>query len=449
MSHRSFKIELKLNATQRVLCAKGAGTSRYAYNWKLRQLSEAYEKAKLEANGAKPNCKFGNAISWHKEWNQFKNNSPWIREVSKCCGQEALRDLQVAFQRFFAKKNAYPNLKKKGSRDSFRLTGTVKVGPDWVQLPNMGKVKLKEQGYAISEGFMEVAQATVSRTADRWFVAFSIDDGVEDQPLADLSTVNLEDIVGLDLGTKELGITSDGEVFANPKAYKAHLMRLRRYQKTVSRKQKGSSNKKKAIVKLSRVHARIANIRSDATHKMTTSLAKTKPKILVIESLRPKNMCKNHNLAGSILDAAFGRIKVMLAYKCKRSGVRLISAPVFYASSKFCSHCGWKYKDLQLSEREWTCEGCGTHHDRDVNAAKNLQFLGAWLLDLVGSAPTKTTTESLGFAEPIQSLGFAEPTGSSPGSHACGDERLQFLTEQCSSMKQEFKLQNHALHSFT
>jgi len=310
------------------------------------------------------------------------------------------------------------------------LTGTIKVGPNWVQLPTLGKIKLKEHGYACSEGFLSPSQVTVSRTADRWFVAFSIDDGSQDSPLADISEVEMSDIVGLDLGTKELGITSDGEIFENPKAYKAHLVRLRRYQRRVSRKQKGSSNKKKAIFKLSRVHARIANIRSDAAHKMTTTLAKAKSKMLVIESLRPKNMSKNHKLAGSILDASFGRIKELLKYKCKREGIRLILAPAFYASSKYCSCCGRKYKELSLSEREWTCVGCGTHHDRDVNAAKNLQFFGAWLLDLVGSAPTKPNI------------------GSSPRINACGDERLQFCEEQCSSMKQEFKSQNHASHSF-
>ena len=430
MSHRSFKIELKLNASQRVLCAKGAGTSRHAYNRKLRELNESYEQAKIEAGDAKPKCNFGNAISWHKEWNVYKSEAPWIREVSKCCGQEALRDLQVAFQRFFAKKGGYPSFKRRHGKDSFRLTGTIKISNDWIQLPTFGKVKLKEKGYAVSKGILTVAQATVTRTADRWYVAFSIDDGVQDQPLADLTSINVEDIVGLDLGTKELGITSEGETFENPKAYRAHLMRLKRYQKCVSRKVKGSKNRAKARFKLSRVHARIANIRSDAAHKMTTTLAKAKSKMLVIESLRPKNMSKNKKLAGSVLDAAFGRIKTLLSYKCKRSGVRLIHAPTFYASSKFCSCCGWKYKDLQLSEREWTCQECGTHHDRDVNAAKNLQFFGAWLLDLVGSAPTKT------------------PSGSSSRSYACGDERLQFLTEQCSSMKQEFKSQNSCLHSF-
>ena len=141
-------------------------------------------------------------------------------------------------------------------------------------------------------------------------------------------------------------------------------------------------------------------------------------------------MSKNHKLAGSILDAAFGRIKTLLTYKCKREGVRLVQAPTFYSSSKYCSCCGLKHNELSLSEREWTCRGCDTHHDRDVNAAKNLQFFAGWLLDLVGSTPTKP------------------PSGSSPRSYACGDERLQFLTEQCSSMKQEFKSANLGLPSF-
>ena len=433
MCIRSFRIELKLNRTQAVLCAKGAGTARYAYNWKLHALNEAYEKAKLEAEVQglkKPNCKFGTSIDWHKEWVLLKEEQSWIREVSKCCGQEALRNLEVAFKRFFAKKNGYPRFKKKGMKDSFRLTGTVKVAPNWVQLPTLGKIRLKEKAYAVSEGILLLSQATVSRTADRWFVSFVVEDGVQDQPKADLATIQQSDIVGLDLGTKELGITSEGEIFENPKAYKKHLTRLKRYQRKMSRKVKGSSNRKKARFKLSRLHSRIANIRSDAGHKMTTTLAKAKSKMLVIESLRPKNMSKNHKLAGSVLDAAFGSIKTMLTYKCKREGKWLVLAPTFYASSKHCSCCGLKYKELVLSEREWTCRGCETHHDRDINAGKNLQFFGAWLLDLVGSAPT----------EP--------PSGSSPRSNACGDERLQFFTERCSSMKQEFKSQNHALHSF-
>ena len=196
----------------------------------------------------------------------------------------------------------------------------------------------------------------------------------------------------------------------------------------VARRQKGSKNKQKAITKLSKIHKRVADIRNDTVHKLTSSLVKTKPKIIVIETLKPKNMSKNHKLASAVLDSSFGKIKDTLKYKCSWNEIHLIMAPTYYASSKYCSIYGHKHNELKLSDREWTCKNCGTHLDRDVNAAKNLQFFGLWMIDK--HSPS------------------GESTVSSTESNACGDERLQFLTEQCSSMKQEFKSQNHALHSF-
>ena len=425
---RSYRLELKLNKGQRILCAKSAGTSRFAYNWKLHQLIEQYEQAKAEANGGKVKCSFGNSIAWHKDRVILKNELPWIRETSKCCGQESLRDLQIAFQRFFSKKSGYPRFKKRGQRDSFRLTGSVYIASDFVQLPGIGKIRLKEKNYPIIEGKCLLSQATVSRQADRWFVSFLLAETVDDPELASIEAIEECDILGVDLGIKELAITSEGETFENPKAYKQHLMKLKRYQKMVARRQKGSKNKQKAITKLSKVHKRVADIRNDTVHKLTTSLVKTKPKIIVIETLKPKNMSKNHKLASAVLDSSFGKIKDTLKYKCSWNGIHLIMAPTFYASSKYCSICGHKHNELKLSDREWTCSNCGTHLDRDVNAAKNLQFFGLWM---IGKHLSESST-----------------TVSSTESNACGDERLQFLIEQCSSMKQEFKSQNNALHSF-
>ena len=428
---RSYRLELKLNQGQRVLCAKSAGTSRFAYNWKLDQLISEYEANKALATMydlPKVPSTLGNAQSWHKEWNVLKTELHWIRETSKCCGQEALRDLQVAFKRFFSKKSGYPKFKKRGQRDSFRLTGLVYIASDYVQLPTLGKVRLKEKNHPILEGKCLLSQATVSRQCDRWYVSFLLPETVDAPELASIDSIEECDILGVDLGIKELAITSEGETFENPKAYKKHLQRLKRYQRRVSRCEKGSKNKQKAITKLSRVHKRVADIRSDAVHKLTTSLVRTKPKVIVIETLKPKNMSKNHKLASAVLDSSFGKIKDTLKYKCAWNGVHLIMAPAFYASSKYCSVCGHKHNDLKLSDREWTCSNCGTHLDRDVNAAKNLQYLGLWMIDK--HSPS------------------GESTVSSTGSYACGDERLQFLTEQCSSMKQEFKLQNHALHDF-
>ena len=421
---RSYRLELKLNQSQRILCAKSAGTSRFAYNWKLHQLIEQYEQAK--ANGGKVKCSFGNSIAWHKDWVLLKNELPWIRETSKCCGQESLRDLQIAFQRFFSKKSGYPRFKKRGQRDSFRLTGSVYIASDFVQLPGIGKIRLKEKNYPILEGKLKLSQATVSRQADRWFVSFLLKEDVELPKLSPIESIEECDILGVDLGIKELAITSKGETFENPKAYKQHLMKLKRYQKMVARRQKGSKNKQKAITKLSKVHKRVADVRNDTVHKLTSSLVKTKPEIIVIETLKPKNMSKNHKLASAVLDSSFGKIKDTLKYKCSWNGIHLMMAPTFYASSKYCSICGHKHNGLKLSDREWTCSNCGTHLDRDVNAAKNLQFFGLWM---IGKHLSESST-----------------TVSSTESNACGDERLQFCEEQCSSMKQEFKSQNSCLH---
>jgi len=428
---RSYRLELKLNQGQKVLCAKSAGTSRFAYNWKLGDLSAEYEANKALATMYgldKVPSTFGNAVAWHKDWVNLKAELPWIRETSKCCGQEALRDLQTAFQRFFSKKSGYPKFKKRGQRDSFRLTGSVYIASDYVQLPGIGKVRLKEKNYPILEGKCLLSQATVSRQCDRWYVSFLLPEMVEDPKFATLNEIEECDILGVDLGIKELAITSEGETFENPKAYKKHLMKLKRYQRMVSRRAKGSKNKQKAITRLSKVHKRVADIRNDAVHKLTSSLVKAKPKIIVIETLKPKNMSKNHKLASAVLDSSFGKIKDTLKYKCTWAGIHLIMAPTFYASSKYCSVCGHKHNELKLSDREWTCSSCGTHLDRDVNAAKNLQFLGLWMID--------------------KHLDVNPTSGSSPRSNACGDERLQFLTEQCSSMKQEFESQNSGLSSF-
>ena len=280
--------------------------------------------------------------------------------------------------------------------------------------------KLKECGYPVTFGKIKLSSVTVSRTANKWFVSFFIEDHCPEKPLSSIQDITTNDILGVDLGIKDLAITSQGVTYDNPKAYQKHLKKLKKYQRRMARKQKGSKNREKAKLKLAKVHMKIANIRQDVTNKLTTSLAHSGQKVIVMESLRPTNMMKNHKLASAVSDASFGRIKEQMIRKCKREGVHLIFATTFYASSKFCSCCGAKNKNLTLKDREWTCSNCNTHHDRDVNAALNLKYLGDWMLDFVGLKPATTV--------------------SSTESNACGDERLQFLLEQCSSMKQEFKL---------
>lgn len=424
MVMKRYRLELKLNESQKVLCNKSCGTARFAYNWMLQKLTENYDLAKKDAqenNLSKVNYTIGSSIDWHKEWVLLKNELPWIRETSTCCGQESLRNLEIALKRFFKKKSSYPKFKKKGQKDSFRIGGLVYVTPTHVRIPTFGEIRLKQKFYPILEGRVKLSQVTIKKHAERWFASFVVKENITPKKFSQITEINESDILGVDLGIKELAITSDGQTFENPRAYKSKQKKLQKYQRRVSRKQKGSNNRKKAVMRLSRVHKQIFDIRNDAVHKLTTSLVKAKPKMLVIESLKPKNMSKNHKLAGAILDSSFGKIKETLKYKCEWEGIHLIMVPQFYASSKYCSCCGHKNNELKLSDREWTCKNCGVEHDRDVNAAKNLQYFGLWLLDkhLVERPTTVRFTER----------------------YACEDERLQFLTGQCLSIKQEFKLE--------
>jgi len=439
--HCGRRIELKLTKKQERLCRQSCAVARHAYNWQLAIQNTRYDEAKRNVpDGQKVKCKLGSPIDWHKEWCVYKKQpgNEWITKLSKCCGQEALRDLGVAWQKFFKGLGKHPRFHKYGINDSFRMGGSVFIGYDFVQLPILGKVKLKEKEYIkIPKGTIKVpiAMATVSREADRWFVSFAYVTDV-DPVNADTEVVTDDeyDIVGVDLGVKDLAITSCGEVIANPAAYRKQMQRLRRYQRSVSRKKKGSKNRKKAVAKLAKLHRRIANIRKNSAHQCTTLLTrKLAPKVLVIETLKPKNMARNRKLACSIMDANFGRIREQLEYKCRWHNIHLVKAPQFYPSSQICSNCGcYQKKDLKLTDREWTCPHCGCHHDRDVNAAKNLRFYGLWLYGIVLPTPTARYADNAC----LDGIRRREGNGSEPCPR---DLRLQFFEtqEQCKSLKQE------------
>ena len=432
------KIELRLNKNQERICFRSCAATRRAYNWKLAEQNKAYELAKTTTpKGQELKFKLGSPIDWCKDWVKYKHSSgnEWLLNLSKCCGQEALRDLGTAWNKFFKGIGKHPRFHKFGTNDSFRLTGAIYIGYDFVQLPSLGKVKLKEKGYVkIPNGVEKVplSMATISRVANRWYVSFAYKTDViplyENVGITDDSY----DIVGVDLGIKDLAITSCGDIIHNPKAYKEHLNRLKRWQRKVSRRKIGSKNRKKAIAMVAKLHRRVMNIRLNSAHQCTATLTKKlAPKVLVIESLKPKNMSKNRKLSSSIIDANFGRIHEQLEYKCKWLGIKLIKAPQFYASSQICSSCGcYQKKDLKLSDREWICPHCGCHHDRDVNAAKNLRFYGLWLHNLINSAVSYT----VGACPSSECLTEGGGSESHPK-----DLRLQFFEtqEQCKSLKQE------------
>ena len=368
---RAYKTELDPTYKQVEQLIQHAGCARWAYNWGLRKKIEAYK-----ATGKSPS-----AVDLHRELNSLKGKPteeggvPWMYESSKCAPQEALRNLDAAYKSFFrrcktgAKCKGFPRFKsRKNGIGSFRLTGSIRATETRVQLPVLGELRLKEHGYLPVED-VKVLSATVSEQAGRWFVSLQVEQEIADpEPKP-------HHVVGVDVGIKHLAVTSDGEIFDNPKALTKAQRTLRIRQKAVSRKVKGSANRRKAVARVARIHRRVANIRKDAIHKMTTAIIKL-ASVIVVEDLKVSGMLKNHCLARALSDASLSEIHRQLAYKAKWNGAEFIKADRFYPSSKRCSGCGEIKETLSLSERTYYCKNpvCGLVIDRDLNAAINLKM---------------------------------------------------------------------------
>ncbi|MGO8946539.1 MAG: RNA-guided endonuclease InsQ/TnpB family protein, partial [Ktedonobacterales bacterium] len=313
---------------------------------------------------------------------------PWMYQVSKCAPQEALWNLDAAFSNFFRRcalkkqgkwtgKLGYPRFKtKKKGLGSFRLTGRIVVSAEAIVLPRLGRLRLKERGY-LPTGGVQILSATVSEQAGHWYVSLQVE---EEHPVPE----NTGPVVGIDLGIKHLATLSDGTVVPNPRHLKRRLKKLKRLQRVVSRRKKGSKNRKKAVRKLARLHRQIKNQRSNTLHQVTTRLAKTKS-VLVIEDLNVSGMLKNHHLAQAIGDVGFAEFKRQLLYKASWYGAQVILADRWEPSSKRCSSCGWLDTDLTLSDRVFHCQQCGLVLDRDLNAAINLEKLAESSSDRVNA----------------------------------------------------------------
>lgn len=360
--HRVHKVKLNPTKAQEQYFARACGVARFSYNWALAEWQKEYEA------GGKPS-----EAGLRKKLNSLKATEfPWMAEVTKCAPQQAIKNVGSAFQHFFRRvkqgaKPGYPRFKRKGMHDSFRADNgpsestshAVKIEGKTVKLPICGVVKMREK--LRFDG--RVLSATVSRMADGWYCAILVDTN-------DCLSGNLAGgAVGVDLGIKELAVLSNGEVIPSLKPHRASHNRLVRLSRSLSRKQKGSSNRAKAKAKLARLHLRISNIRTDALHKLTHKLA-TQFSVIGIEDLNVKGMVKNHHLARSISDAGFGEFRRQLEYKSLMTGAEVVVIDRFYPSSKTCSACGTIH-DLKLSDRTMVCD-CGNTMDRDLNASINL-----------------------------------------------------------------------------
>jgi putative transposase len=354
----AHKIALDPNVTQRLYFARAAGTARHAYNWALAEWKKQYEAGNKLTE-----------VSLRRQLNKLKREQfPWYYDVSKCVAQEAIIDLGTAFQAFFEKRGKYPKFKRKDGRASFcaaNEAGTFRADGKRIKLPVVGWIKMREEVRFSGP----LKRATVSCEAGRWFVSLMID-------TTDMHSVRQpEKVVGVDLGVNALATLSTGEVITGPRAHKAALKRLRRANKALARKRRASANFRKAKRRLARIHARVANIRRDATHKLTTHLAKTYQKI-GIEDLNVRGMARG-NIARSIMDGGFFEFRRQLEYKAKLYGSRVVTASRFYPSSKTCSCCGVVKETLARSQEIFHCDDCGFEAPRDVNAALNLARIAA------------------------------------------------------------------------
>lgn len=361
-----FKTELKLNNDQRTLLAKHSGTARHAYNQGLKYTRMVLDVNRLakEVDPTKA-IKFPSAIDLHKWYvANIKPDNKWIYDVSKCCGQWALRNLREAWDRAFKRISKPPEFKKKGQHDSFTLDGTIKVvGSNKIQVPVIGKLKTYEQLPQV-----QPKNVTISRQADKWFVSFKIEIEPESTEKTNLA-------IGVDLGVKHFANLSDGQVFDVPEAYKILKAKIAKLQYLNRNKQRGSSNYRKFQKRIAGLHYRLTCIRKDFLHKLTTYLAKSF-KYVCIEDLNVNGMLKFGKLAGAVAMLGFYEFRRQLAYKCKLYESELIVIGRWEPSSKTHFKCGWYNSELTLKDRVFNCPQCNESIDRDLNAALNIERIG-------------------------------------------------------------------------
>jgi putative transposase len=367
----AHKIALDPNNEQATYFAKASGTARFAYNWALAEWRREHKE------GGKPS-----EITLRKRLNAVKRDQfPWMFEVTKCAAQEAIINLGVGFANFLRdckkpkarRRFHYPKPNKKGAHDRFcaaNEAGTFRCDGARIKLPVIGWVRMREA--LRFEGLAKYV--TVSREGDRWFASIL----VETPEPKKLNQPCLA--VGVDLGVKDFATLSkplnDETKFKGAKAHKGQLARLRRYNKALARKKKGSANRRKARIRLARLHATIGNVRKDYLHKLSTNIVRTF-KVIGIEDLNVRGMSGNRCLARSIMDEGFRAFRSMIEYKAKLYGARVVVADRFFPSSKTCSHCHSVKQTLSLATRTFVCDDCGTSVDRDENASVNLEVLAA------------------------------------------------------------------------
>ena len=362
MTQRAYRYRFYPTQEQEQLLRRTLGCVRLVYNRALHTRTEGWYERQERIDYKQTSAML---TAWKKQ-----EDLEFLNEVSCVPLQQGLRNLQKAFVNFWAGRAQYPNFKKKHSGGSAEFTRSAfkwKDGQLWLAkcsepLPIRWSRNLAEN--------CEPSTVTVRLDASgRWFVSMLVEDHTV-KPLP-----QIDKAVGIDAGITSLIATSDGEKIVNPKHFKRLRYKLRQAHKALSRKVKGSNNRDKARIQVARIHAAIADSRTDFLHKLTTRLVRENQTIAV-EDLAVKNMMKNHKLAQAIADASWFQLVRQLEYKCQWYGRTLVKIDRWFPSTKRCGNCGHIVDKLPLDIREWDCPECGTHHDRDINAANNILAAG-------------------------------------------------------------------------